>query len=267
MDKRKVAIVGLGPTGSFAARAAYDMGCEVDIYVVGQGTTPPGAFWLHWIPDTLPNETSPTQIYVEGKGNAKAYVKRQWGELAPGVTSSFPDKPVWEQGYDPQVYLKQLVPAACEEIHLPYQLSDGDVKDLSVKYDHVFQTFPTKESKMEQPGLLPFVAAARIGEADNTPNWVLYNGTNTGIVVREAVLFGSHFLEFPKNMSLDEVAGQYDLDGWQTVVLKDLQPTTKPWAQDPKSKVHLVGRMAMWDRKFLSHDAYAYVQKILKESR
>lgn len=267
-EKRKVAIIGLGPTGAFAARAAYDLNCEVDIYTVeSKFTTPPGAFWLHWVPEDVTHQVSATQIYIQGKGTAKQYIKRQWGDLAPGVTSSFPEKPVWETGYNPELVLKHLVPAQCEEIRLPYALSDADIHDLSIKYDFVFQTFPTRESKQEQPALLPFVAAARFNAEDLNLSWVVYNGSNTGVVVREAVLFGHHFLEFPKNMTELEVRGAVDLAGWQVVTLKDLHPHTKPWSQDPKSKIKLVGRLAMWDRKFLSHDAYAYVQKVLRSSQ
>jgi len=119
MDKKKIAVIGLGPTGSFAARAAYDLNCEVDIYTVESAfTTPPGSFWLHWVPDDVTQQVAATQIYIQGKGTAKDYIKRQWGELAPGVTSSFPEQPVWEQGYDPTLVMKYLVPAACEEIRL-----------------------------------------------------------------------------------------------------------------------------------------------------
>jgi len=264
-DKKKIAIIGLGLTGSFAARAAHDMGCEVDIYTVESSVSyPPGAVWMHWIPDDVTRMVPATQIYIQGKGTAKEYIKRQWGELAPGVTSSFPVSPVWEQGYNPELVMKYLVPAACEEIRLPYPLSDADIRDLSIKYDFVFQTFPTRESKLEQPALLPFVAAARFGDEDPSKNWVVYNGTPQGYIVREAVLFGNHFLEFPKNVSLDEIKSAIDLAGWQTVELRDLDPRTTAMQSEPKSRIKLVGRLAMWDRKFLSHDAYDYVQKVLR---
>lgn len=270
-DKLKVAVIGLGPTGAFAARAASDLGCEVDIYVAGSGgsSTPPGAFWLHWIPDGVVSQGFIYEdIWVEGKGTPKAYIERQWGkQLAAGVTSSFPVRPVWERGYNPQTVLEKLIPRACEEIRVPYPLSGADIRDLSVKYDLVFQTFPTKESFEHQPALLPFVAAARFGSEDPSTNWVVYNGTPNGLVVREAVLFGNHFLEFPKGLAISEITAEQDMEGWQTLVLKDLHPHTKPWSQDPASKVKLVGRLAMWDRKFLSHDAYAYVQKQVKGAR
>ena len=267
MDKKKIAIIGLGPTGSFAARAAYDLSCEVDIYTVeSSAPTPPGAFWCHWIPADVTRMVPATQIYIQGRGTAQEYIKRQWGKLSDNVTScSFRMLPVWEQGYDPTLVMKYLVPAACEEIRLPYALSDADIADLSGKYDLVFQTFPTRESKAEQPPLLPFVAAARFGDEAPDKNWVVYNGIHTGLVVREAVLFGNHFLEFPKNVSLQEVRESMDLSGWQLVELRDLDPRCKSWIQDRKSKIQLVGRLAMWDRKFLSHDAYTYAQKCIKE--
>jgi hypothetical protein len=265
MDKRKVAIIGLGAAGAFAARAAYDMRCDVDIYVSGVTfTPPPGAFWMHWVPEDVTSQATPASIYIQGVGSATQYTKRQWGKPFP---SSFPATPVWETGYNPAEVLPLLVPAVCEEIHLPYPLSDADVLDISRKYDMVFQTFASKQSRAEQPPLRSFIAAAQFGIAPTDLHWVMYNGTPKGLVVREAQLFGNKFLEFPKDVGLAEIEAQHDLTGYQSVMLKDLDPTTKPWQSDPKSKVKFVGRMAMWDRKFLSHDSYKYVQTVLQGSQ
>lgn len=264
MPKLKIAIVGLGAAGAFAARAAYDMGCEVEIFSTTQTLQmSPGATWLHWIPEDVAAKFTPTQIYVVGKGTAEQYSKRQWGKVVP---SSFPTEPVWEIGYDPMKVLPDLVPASCNVNMIPYQMSDTDVADMSVAFDMVFQTFPTKDSKEFQPPLIPFVAAAKIGTEPLDKNYAVYNGTKDGFVVREAVLFGSKFLEFPKNMLLRELEEVVDLTEYKTVTLKDLDPATKPW-QHSHPKIHLLGRMAMWDRKFLSHDAYAFAQKKIQEAQ
>ena len=226
MSKMKIAIIGLGAAGAFAARAAYDRGHEVEIYAITTGVMSPGATWLHWVPQDIPQRFSATQIYVAGRGTAANYTKRQWGSVQP--TSSFPAQPVWETGYNPTQVLDALVPAACNVNSIPYPMSDAEIKDLSVAFDMVFQTFATRESKEQQPALLSFVAAAQFDACDPGQNAVVYNGTKQGIVVREAQLWGNRFLEFPKNMTLEEVQGQYDLKDWKTVVLKDLDLRTKP---------------------------------------
>jgi hypothetical protein len=264
MAKAKIAVIGLGPSGAFAAKAAHDMGCDVDIYTTTTNKMPPGATWLHWLPEDVTSRFTPTQIYIMGKGTEKEYVKRQWG--SDKISSSFPKKPVWEAGFNPTEVLDVLVPDACHTHIVPHPMSDVDVKDLSRGYDLVFQTFATQESKNFQPPLVSFVAAASIGRSDPEKNFVVYNGTKDGIVVREAQLFGNHFLEFPKNMSIQEVRELHPDDGKHSYIsLKDLDASTKPWLEDKSSKVKLVGRWAQWDRKVLSHDAYKLVQKYIKE--
>ena len=263
MSKLKIAIIGLGASGAFAARAAYDMGNDVEIYATQNGKMSPGATWLHWLPEDMSQQVAPANIYVIGKGTGSSYSRLQWGQVFP---SSFPKEPVWEKGYDPEVVLAKLVPSSCNVNFVPFPLSDADIRDLSTGFDLVFQTFPTRESKEQQPALVPFVAAAQFGNANPDVNYVVYNGTGKGIVVREAQLFGNKFLEFPKNMTLEEVYGLHPVEtGWQYTVLKDIHPNTKPWSHsDPKIK--LVGRFAEWDRRVLSHDAYARVQTIIQEA-
>jgi hypothetical protein len=257
----KIAIVGFGPTAVFAAKAAWDMGCQVEIYTDQQKPMPPGATWLHWLPEDVSGQFRPVQIYVVGQGTSDQYTKRQWGQVYP---SSFPTKPVWEIGYDPTQLLDKLLPTECNVNLTPYRMSDADVKDLAVGFDLVFQTFPTREHRENQPQLLPFVAAARLGTEDPAKNYVVYNGAKEGIVVREASLFGNHYVEFPKGMTEEEVKGHNTLSGYKVVTLKDLDPRTKP-VQLHTGKVRLLGRWAQWDRKVLSHDAYNLAVKFIEE--
>ena len=264
---KRIAIVGLGPTGAFAAKAAHDLKCDVEIFITGDlpATTPPGAFWLHWLPQDVSGSAKPVQVYITGEGSSDNYTKRQWGKVYP---SSFPTQPVWETAYNPADVLDKLVPSSCNMNFLQYPLSDTDIKDLSVAYDLVFQTFPTRESREYQPVLLPYVAAAKFGQEDPEKNYVFYNGKTIatgGPVVREAVLFGNHFLEFPKQWTEEEVRHGFDLTGYTVKILKDIDPITKPWPQPTSSKIRLLGRWATWDRKVLSHDAYSMAQKFIRE--
>jgi hypothetical protein len=258
----KIAIIGFGPTAVFAAKAAYDMGYQVEIYTDQQKPMPPGATWLHWLPEDVSHQFKPVQIYVVGQGTSEQYTKRQWGQVHP---SSFPLKPVWEVGYNPTQVLDKLLPTECNVNLVPYRMSDADVRDLSVSFDLVFQTFPTREHRESQPQLLPFVAAARLGTEDPTKNYVVYNGTKKGIVVREASLFGNHFVEFPKGMTEDEVNESHTWNtGYKVAELKDLDPRTQP-VQQPVGKIKLLGRWAQWDRRVLSHDAYNLAVKFIEE--
>src|ERR1041385_5813278 len=103
MNNHKVAVIGLGAAGAFVARAAYDLGFDTTIYASGAtNVTPPGAFWLHWLPDDLTGEFNSQTIRIIGKGKEEAYTKLQWGQSwYKGLSSSFPVEPVIEQGYNP----------------------------------------------------------------------------------------------------------------------------------------------------------------------
>jgi len=261
----KVAIIGLGPTGSFAAKAAYDQGCEVDIFATQTPAVPPGAFWLHWIPQDVTKKFKPEEILITASGNARDYVMRQWQGNYP---SSFPENDMTEEGYNPADILPNLVPAECTLNLISTPLSDEDVADLASGYGLVFQTFATKESKQQQPALVPYCAAAKFGTNHDT-NIVWYNGTKRGLFVRTARLFGNDFVEFPKRMELPEVTEimkRSGMTGYDVTVLKDIDPRTKPW-QSPDTNIKLLGRFAEWDRSVLSHDAYNKVTKYIKEFR
>jgi hypothetical protein len=253
----EVAVVGLGASGAFVARAAYDAGYKVTVYVYGSTTTPPGAFWLHWIPEEYDGQFQSKAIQIAGLGTAEQYTKLQWGELwYKGLTSSFPKEHMVEWGYNPQEVIPQLVPSSVKIEMISYPFSDTDVADLLRAYQFVFQTFPRQADIATQPSRVSFLAAAQLGVADPTQNLVVYNGKGQGIVVREAQLFGNRFLEFPKNVPLETVKKSYDLTGWQTVSLKDLAPNTHPISQ-PGKGLYLMGRYAQWDRNCLSHDCYS----------
>lgn len=262
---RKVAIIGLGPAGAYAAKAASDAGCEVDVYTFGEAKPAPGAFWLHWLPEDLAKTHKHENIYVMGKGDAPHYGNLQWGDS--GLWGSFPEKPYWTKGWDFQKIFYSLLPMRCQVHQTAFPLSDTDIKDLSSQYDRIFQTFPKKMHLEIRPKKVPFVAAMAETSGEEPNNVVVYNGTGEGIVVREAVLFGNHYLEFPKGMSQEEVWSQHPLgeEDWKFVTLKDLHPATKPVQQDPGYKVQLVGRWAEWNSKRLSHEVYKIVQDILEE--
>jgi hypothetical protein len=268
MSSSEVAVVGLGATGAFVARAAYDMGFRVTVYVHGTANvTPPGAFWLHWIPKDVSGDFSSKPITILGKGKPETYTRLQWGKsYYKGLTSSFPEMKMIEDGYNPVEVLPRLVPDEVKIEYVPYPFSDTDVDDLVKGFQHVFQTFPRKLDLEIQPERIPYVAASRMGVVDPEQNVVVYNGTGKGLVVREAYLFGNHFMEFPKHMTkADLEEAGVDLQGFNTIVLKDLAPNTNRIKfTHSTGRVHLMGRFAEWDRRCLSHDCYERTVEVLR---
>ena len=264
-SKQTVAILGFGPTAVFAARAAHDAGCDVMIFSTTDVLrTPPGAFWLHWVPPIFQDEFERHKITITGTGNAEAYSQLQWGGI---FASSFPSDTVVEEGYNPEI-MRQLLPNEVRFKLMDKFLTEDEIDMVADSFDFTFQTFPCKQHFKEQPPLIPFVAAAQFSSMIGKRNEVWYNGTGMGIIVREATLFGNHYLEFPKNYGITAVKQEHNmsLDGYHLIKLQDLSPLSTP-VEHPNPKVTLVGRMAQWSRKVLSHDAYALVKDRIENGR
>jgi hypothetical protein len=262
---KNVAILGLGPTGAFAAKAAIDAGYQVTIYTIGDyHKFVPGPFWFHWIPEDLQQKFVPDQIYQLGKGTKSQYNSLQWGNLVTHVQqSSFPANG-FVVGYNAQKVIEDLIPMTAEVVMSAGAISDVDASDIAKSYDVVFQTFPTKLSKEQQPPLVPYCMASKLSTEKR--NYVVYNGTGEGVVVRECNLFGRHYLEFPKNVTRSAILHAMDMTGMDLVELKDLHPKTKPWRQPASTdpKIHLIGRWAEWQTHRLSHEIYSIVYGMLK---
>lgn len=281
MSKPKVAILGFGPSGAFAAKAAGDAGADVTIFCTKESLViPPGSFWLHWVPDDVTEMFSPVRIGISGIGSEEIYFQKQWGvPFDKSRSTSFPKQYCIEIGYDPLPILKVLPDKGCKFVPLTQNLTDSDIENIAYDlfgekvYDVIFQTFPRYSDIIYNPPLVPYWIAR--GEKDNVSgiyqglkNWVVYNGEEHNVIVREAHLFGYHYVEFPKNMTIGAIQSVPDIDtlsGYRWIQLKDLSVDTIPLRQDPKAYIYMVGRFAEWDRKKLSHDTYQTVHKIVSE--
>ena len=265
---KKIAILGMGVTGIYAAFAAEEAGHNVTVFTKNKNILfPPGPFWLHWLPDSLTDKFEPTPIYHIGRGSERKYQSLQWGRIPKThPKSSFPEKDEFKYGYNPKDVLPAMAPTNIKIIKK--FLTDEDVDIMAENYDEIFQTFPSELSKIYQPPLLEYYMGIDIFEfRKNTSkdNYVIYNGTGEGIVVREINLWMKKFLEFPKYVALKEIKKVYSDQRYKFIKLFDLDPFSKIWTQpfqiDPK--IHLVGRWAEWNNKRLSHEAYKIVKDIL----
>ena len=270
MQAKKVAILGLGAAGAFAARAAHDCDCEVDVYAYGDTVFPPGANWFNWLPDDLIEKFPPTPIYVVGQGTEEAFRKLMWGSLADHIVyTDFPTKGDYVYGHNPAKVFDALIPMGVDVSMVAGQLSDVDAIDIAKTYDVVLQTFPTKLSKAGAFGyyVKNFVASRKLTpEEDPATHYVICNGTGEGIVVRESNLFGVKSLEFPQGIGQAEISAKVDISDYQIVAVPEIHPQQKPWEPptgwDPK--IHLVGKWAEWNIQRKPHEVYAMVCELLK---
>lgn len=266
MSRRTVAVLGLGPSGAYAVRAALDAGSDVHVFAANRELElTPGAFWLHWVPPSLEFKASKYPILINCIGTEDVYRRKQWGpDLAKLTDSSFKQGQFLEYGYNPLDIFPYLVKYGEFTFHgLTSPLQQETIDWISEDYDLVFQTFPAEASKKGQPQLIPYIMAA-ISAADERKNWVQYNGSDRGLEVRTAALFGKKYLEFPKGMGLDAIREEFNLGGYQIVTLKDISPAAGVWPS-PLRNIHYIGRFAEWNRKRLSHEVYSIVYGIVSK--
>lgn len=262
---KTVAVLGLGPAGAYAARAAVDAGALVDVYApAGKNNGAPGAFWLYSLPTSVPLITSATPIHIFSDGSEKIYREKQWGALAYKVNgSSFPRTEKVMRGYEPTKVLPALLPREAVVHPLNAPLQDSEVIELCKAYDHVFQTFPSQYSLKQQPPTVSYLIGRSPIAAPREENYVLYCGTKDTVVVRISQLWGNRYLEFPKELRLETLLANYPMYAEHTFTeVKDLHPDTLTWTS-PLRNLHYIGRWATWDKRWLSHMAYEYVQQIL----
>ena len=168
-----------------------------------------------------------------------------------------------------------------KNILLTKDLSDKDVTDVAERYDLVFMTFATQESKKAMKSFvikhpiisynineIPVDAEINLNSVTSTVllsklSYCIYDGDTGHWMTRISQLFGYLHLEYSQYyVPTQELIG----NGIVTWV-PDTYPDTPEWdPQDvPADNVILVGRHAQWDRKILSHHAYEQTVKVLQE--
>lgn len=261
-----IAILGSGASALFAAKAAKDFSAEPMCIAVKKFDFPPGPFWFHWVPDDIQQKVTGTEITLIPEGSERKYQSLQWGRAPRGISSSFPKKVTKVIGYNPTEVAKVMSPTFT--LKMPKLLSEEEIRGICYNYDYVFQTFPTELSKTVQKPKQPYYIGTIYNFGPETENFVMYNGTGSGIWVRKIFLWGNLFFEFPKNLALDmiEPVMRRTHSEIEYHKLLDINPFAEP-LQLPITappNLHLVGRWAEWNTKRLSHEVYQIVKDIIK---
>jgi len=269
-------ILGSGPTAAFCYRACRDAGLgRSEVFVWSQTGAPTqpsaGAFFIHDVPFSVRDRAIPYQISILTLGTEQVYTEKQWENP---TASSFPGQDHLVTGYDPE----QVLPLLWEEAwHIRVQqMTDLDILNAAVQADIVFQTFPCEISKKFMEPYVVWPQAMSIKKlsrqsvldlgldwylARNSFNYLLYNGLEGDGWVRCSRLFGSDLtLEFPAGRKVVPVNAQV----YRYSLFPDLSPDTPVWDSPLSNNIILLGRSALWDRKFLTHHAYRKTMDALK---
>jgi hypothetical protein len=253
-----VAILGAGPSAAFALLACLDNHISPTVYAPNGIVDPPGAFYLHWLPESLSwRDSYKTTIWWLGMGSPSRYAEKQWDE--PLLPTSFPTEDRWTKGYRSEALRRIWGGWPIRETEV---LSDRDIQNLAPKYDLVIQTFPSEEGLRRRPR-----------RKVTFPIWskpldlgdfilLLYNG-GPGAWVRLSIGGGKWSVEYPHDYTMDlELAGN---GSWTMETGLDLRPFTRPYTTGPAPNVLMAGRFARWDRTYLSHQTYELTVNKIKQ--
>ena len=267
---KRVAILGAGATAAYiyAACARYKLAkIEIDVITKEIPKSPAGAIWFRNIPNDIKSKAVAYTIQFVYLGNSETYLKRQWGSIdLKDYTTSFGahvDK-LSSKGYKPEDVLPLLWNDA--NIHIKHhKISDEEIVAMASSYDIVFATFPLLLSvaKLSARHLvrIPIIRA----KADsNSSNFVIYNGTTIGSMVRISQIYGEIFVEYPSHHVMNyNAVGEHN----QMRTAYDIHPAIEVprlpgWIPD---NVVFLGRYAEFKRHKLAHESYIETINILNE--
>lgn len=257
----RVLIIGSAASAAFAIQACRDLQIEYKVIsdkppVTGQS----GAFFLHWLPESLKKFAREIEVTLIPLGTAEGYTMKQWGRVVP---SSFPQVEEKKWWYSSDV-LQEVW--RDQELTLVGNLDAKDFLDeYFSRFDWIFYTFPLQEHARE---IVEFPVVDYSNGDSFLDNHVVYNGVAGDDWTRATVAFGRMSLELLPGAIPDEKYSKI----WRVIrtgKLRDIPPSVKPVERDEWLAPNIVpiGRFARFDRRRLSHDAYLDVKQILEESQ
>ena len=260
-----IAILGAGASAAYihaVCRKFSDV--KVEVFTDKIPAPPIGAMWFRNIPNDMKMKARTHHISIIHLGDKINYLRRQWGdEDLSKIPTSF-GQTTESLGYKPSDVLPLLWGDANINI-LSDRLTDADVYRYAGMYDFVFSTFPLESVRNKIPRIhivrIPIVATT--GEPNNR-NFVIYNGTQVGYIVRISQIYGKLFIEYPQGHILDYNAIG---EGADIGTFLDMHPRLEPppLPSDLPENVAFLGRLAEFKRHRLAHDVYTLAGNILRE--
>lgn len=258
---RKIAILGCGPAGLFAAQAASHMGYEVDIFSKKRKSFMRGAQYLHKPIPELSNETDHFQIDYILEGSVEGYRKKIYGNqedilVSPEILVG--EHKAWDirEAYDKAWNIWE---DSIQELDLFLPESYGILEDLIEDYYAVFSSVPAKllchqiEHKFESEIIwsTDFVKPIGIFERPMIDNVVVCSGVEEDWWYRQSRILGWENTEFPYNKKPEGKVWKVE----------------KPISTDCDCfpEVQRMGRYGLWRKGVLSHESYYDTAEMLGE--
>lgn len=260
----KILIAGSGPSAAFAAMAALDWGAELHVMSKTQPhVQQDGAFFIHWLPENWRKaaiqtiEVHPYTVKIRWVGTAEQYTIKQW---SMGMPSSFP-----AHDYEEQWYNSEALNAVWQRTRpLHSDMDSSNLRKCSELYDYVFHTFTVEEHRANR-NYTWFPIRSFVREWGQELK-IVYNGSTDPWVRMTMSFYGRVSFEFPDTPHTELLLSTEPVwDAMDKAKLRDIHPSIQPVAESEwlAPNVRPLGRFATWDRKRLSHHAYADVMQAL----
>jgi len=252
---KKIAILGLGPSGMFSVMACNDKGYKPVVISTGSLRSPAGAFYFHWIPPQYARKVPQEVITYSYIGTNQIYLQKQWGDSIQGQVSSSFGKYDMELGYSPWRTVQVFQDTAAFDYVAREPLSTEEVFELCKVNDLVVCTFPLG-ALMADLFTVPRPVTIQQG-SPTAQNLIVYNGTWEEKWVRRSHLFGRIYTEY---CHLEDVAGS----PYQVITIRDIHPQLAPAnLEGIPDNLHFSGRNAELNRKRLAHEAYYTMEDLI----
>lgn len=269
MMEPEITIIGGGLSAIYAYWGCLDAGFdpeEIEV-LASKMALPIGAIFLYESP--IPWKSTPiTSILL---GTADLYSINQWTKI---VKTSAHARFEREKIVQDNLYLYEemctvlwgLIPG----LHSSRPLSPVDLEELKQERRAVICTFPNptyKAGYAEKGYLINFPIF--IGETQTDKHIVVYNGLSTMPWVRQTIVPGHTYTEYPFHLS-DQVITRYEENRnneGNIHFASDLMPNTPPlsWNERKEDNLLRVGRLAVFKTGYLAHEARQDVVRFLGE--
>lgn len=262
----KVAVLGSGPSGMFAAHAAVQSGVdEVVIFDrqpdIARKTS--GVFYIHDSCDLLLEGHTINQCVLGALGQSEQTVARKYGIKVYGkpiekvsIVDVLKNRSTY--GYNSQQAMDRLWDLYKDNIEIQSFENYDEIADLLTKgFDKVISTIPA-------PNLFPGLifnfekAWMRVGKAPINESFIFYSVSPVHKWYRASALFGTFVQEFPWSIPKKEK------DGYQIFDIMKVIDIDNGGQLPEHPDILFAGRFGAWAKKELTHDVYYKTLEWLK---
>ncbi|MEK7087527.1 MAG: hypothetical protein AAB958_02390 [Patescibacteria group bacterium] len=249
----KIAILGSGPSGMFAAHASSQCGAYIDIFDADPDKTrrSSGVYYLHDSCDLLLDEIKIKQSVLGTRLMTPEEIKvsygmKVYGKLIEKVSILDAIKTKEVVGYNSSQAIERLWDLYGKQVQLKKIESLRQVLEEFSKYDLIISTIPVY---VLYPDLVceGIETSIKVGKSPEKESFIFYNVNRHCKWYRCSAMFGTFIQEYGFGLT------SKNLEGYE---YKKVIKVIGDGYKSPNKNIFLVGRYGAWDKSCLTHNVY-----------